>query len=339
MIRGQRFHRLMSSLVDRALLAPERGFLRRFAMRRVRNDARLADHFDRSCVALRVLEARGDDEWSSAEAALCEAAVFEQLGLAVSAPDATRTESGARSWTRGLLVAGAATLAMAALMLLTPLRQQIAGWGTLASPGSASGETPWLEGLPADGALYWGSRGRWRDAGIAIDALCGDPLRPASEGCTLREDLGLAYRIVDPQLQGASMVWFGVDAQGQVRYYQPTPIDVAPVVGRGREWTAMPFSVALWVQHEVGEVTIYALAYGGSESITVDDIDRWAAALERRRSSSAGHHFELPWHLEIGDELGLRCGDDVACASARSTMRIVPSLPTSPNVADPRRTP
>jgi hypothetical protein len=170
------------------------------------------------------------------------------------------------------------------------------------------------------------AKGGASTAALAIDVLCGprpDALRPARPGgCALSETLAFAYRAAAPDTRG-SLTLFGVDAQGRVRYYAPTPVDPAALSVTSGAWRAAPLSVRLGVNHAPGRLRLYALLSPRAPS--VENVDALAAPL----TDSRGAALDGPWHLTADDTLSnALCGPDAdACQSARLDLMLTQETP------------
>lgn len=166
---------------------------------------------------------------------------------------------------------------------------------------------------PADDADEFHVRGAGEPATLALAALCGAPgrglpLAPALRDCPLDGNLVLAYRAGPSAPPWLTL--FGVDAGGRALYYAPTPADPGVLAERGA-WTAAPFSVSLAINHDPGDVRVFALL--AARAATLDEIDAWSAALAALPSTDPG---DPPWHLRLGPLSPGLCDEPDACASA-----------------------
>ncbi len=283
--------------MERVVLGQAGRRARRWLDRRLATDPVLRRDYERACVGMRALEARVDD-WSGAEASLVEARLFDELGLG----EAEYNPEPARGLTWAL--GGAVALAAAvALLVIAPRPEPLAP------------EVELLDG-------YVGARGNAHDGAVlALEALCGPPMRPADQGCAPDARLTFAYRLTQPALAGGQLVLFGVDEAGRTLYYQPTPVDLAPLAVDADRWRATGFSVRLGVNHRPGRVRIYALAAGPEASIDPARVEAWARALAADANLPTGTDRRTPWHERIGDALGLDCEPET-CASAETVATI-----------------
>ncbi len=214
----------------------------------------------------------------------------------------------------------------------SPAQTAVSWWSRLFSP-------TWIgAGLAAAAAIAlvvamptsppdddeFGVRGSGDDRALAIDALCpkragGDGLVPAAEyGCALSGTLSFAYR-VDPSAFAGSLTLFGVDAQGDVQYYAPTPADASCVDAMPGTWQPLPMVVTLEVNHRAGDVVLYGLL--SAQQPTVEQVDALAAALS---TAPKGHVGDPAWHRRLdGDStLAKLCPTADDCESAELTFDI-----------------
>jgi hypothetical protein len=133
---------------------------------------------------------------------------------------------------------------------------------------------------------------------LTIEALCGttvSPLRPASEGCALDGSLSFAYRVAPSH--GGFLSLFGLDEEGHVNYYVPTPVDARPVVVDSGRWAPLPLSIRLEVNHRPGTLRLFALL--SPLPPTVDQIDDIVTRLHRLAPAKPG---DPPWHVRLGGQ-------------------------------------
>ena len=329
----------LGRLVERELrvgLSPGR---RAALIERLRGKPEERALWERNAAAFRILE---QAPVASVEIEQVERWLFEDLAaagsLAEASPQSGRAwwQSGrawwqsGRAWWRTPLVAGLASVLVAAAALAVIV----------------TGPEGSLEGLRAgaelradveDGELRARGQLRWSRP-LAIDLACGIPARPvggATGGdCGLGEVLGFSARLDavpansdGPPLRTTHLSLFGIDAQGALRYYAPTPepARALPLAsGAGASWRALPISVRLGVNHSAGELRVFAIATPIEPKL--DDIQRWAASL--RAQAPAGVDSP-PWHLRLSpDALGPDiCGGTPAsgsCASAETTLDLLP---------------
>ncbi|WAS95825.1 hypothetical protein [Nannocystis punicea] len=250
------------------------------ALAALRGDPKARGAYDDAVQALRCLEGR-PEEVAQFELELVEARLLADLAAEAPAP-----------WWRGWLAWSGGLAAVAAAVLLA----------VRLSPRTSS-----EDGFTA--------RGPDHGAALAIQALCGAPgpdqAFAAAADCGGGDELAFAFR-GEP---GTWLSLFGVDGEGRVLYYAPTPDDEAVPVER-RRWTPAPFRVALAVNHRPGPVRLYALT--SARPPTLDEIDRLAAALRTAPAAAPG---DPPWHERVpaGESL---CPDPDACASAEAVFTL-----------------
>jgi hypothetical protein len=199
---------------------------------------------------------------------------------------APQAESKVAWWARPWLALGTLAAVVLALFVVIP-----------------RGQGPSLAQLTAKGGAASG--------GLALEVLCGDPLRPADEaGCRLDETMTFAYRVVAPGPVG-SLALFGVDEHGDTLYYAPTPVAedaFEAVLGR---WRAVDHAVDLGVNHEAGRMTVFALVT--KNPLTVRDVDRLGAALAAAGPPSPG---DPSWPLRVASENLTDSCDPESCLAA-----------------------
>lgn len=248
-------HEIARRWIDLALVGELEGKHRGPLHDHLRSCEQCRAHYDRGTVALRLLE--GADEVSDHELDLVEDWVFEAAPVADAGGDVAW-------WRRPWLGVGAAVAAALAIaFLVIPPGQESAG--------------------PADEMT---ARGDQDGSALGLQVLCGEPLRPAEEqGCRLDESMTFAYRL-PPTAGRGRLVLFGVDGHGDTLYYAPTPVDTDLIDAAGGEWTPVPLTIDLDVNHEAGPLTVFALVT--TNAADVGDVDAWAAALRDRPPAAVG---------------------------------------------------
>lgn len=243
-------------------------------------------HYDRGALALRVLE--DGEDLSAHELDMVEGWLFE---------DATQTAPSASPawWRRPWIGLGAALAgAAAAVFLLLP-------------PGDDGG------GI----ADEMTARGDAADAGLGLQVLCGDPLREADEGgCRLDEAMTFAYRL-PPTAPHGRLVLFGVDGHGDTLYYAPTPVDATLLDTISGEWTPVPLTIDLEVNHEAGPLTVFALVT--TNAADVGDVDAWAAALRDQAPARVG---DDPWPQRMSSQLLEGTCESGTCRAAEVSLQL-----------------
>ena len=266
--------------VERDLAVGLGPWRRRRLHEHLRSDGVTRAYHDRMVGAFRVLADR-EDGLSPVE--------LEQVGAWLDAEweDFGETTTAARTPPWGVATGGVLALAAAVLLVLL-----IRGGGL--SPGEDD---------------YLAARGGG-DADLALEVLCGPPMRPAAEGCRLGEVMGFGYRVRGAAGDRRSLVLFGLDSDdGRVLYYAPTPVDPDLVSTRPVGWMAAGFTVDLGVNHRAGPVRVYGLLRDAP--VSVADVDRMADAL---RALGNANFTEVPWHERVE-----ACAPDQRCASATLT--------------------
>lgn len=284
--------RRLRKLVDAAVLGRLAPRKRAELVAHLRSDDALRQEYDRAIEAFRVLEGSEVAQW---EYELVESWLFDD-GLVADVEQPSHS-----TWWKfvGVVVALAAGLALA----LGPLR-----------PSTTD---------PDDGLQ---AKGVGEGTLLAIQALCpqrgGGALVPAAQdGCSLTGTLSFAYRLDlrAPVAAGGALALFGVDEHGDVLYYQPTPVDVQPVLAVPGAWQPLPMAVQLDVNHERGEVTLYGIVT--PEPLTTADIDEAGAVLAVAPPAKLG---DPPWHQRLapGGRIATLCAAPGACESAELSFYI-----------------
>ena len=293
------------------------GRRRRLALvERLRGNAEARRSYDRALAGFRALEQR---EVSRFELDQVERWLFDDLeheGATGAAPGAGQTR-----WT--YLAAGAASLLSAAALLV---------WLDLGGEGTSGGLSN--DDVAESDSDGFGARGKqaWSRP-LALELVCGQPPRPAQRGgCRMDELLGFSARLGDEGLEPAaaaafeggprSLTVFGLDAEGELLYYAPTPASAElPTLELGAGWTALPMSVRLEVNHEPGQVRVFALLSEREPSLAM--LDSWARALADAPPATLD---DPPWHLRL-PAAALRevCPRAQRCASAETELELLPT--------------
>lgn len=240
------------------------------------------NYYDRGALALRIFE--NADGPSQAELDMVEQWIFEA--------EPSRPRSARAWWARpwfGMM--GLVAAAAVALFILLP------GEGD-----------PLGDGFTA--------RGDGDHGGLGLQVLCGDPLRPAEDaGCRLDERMTFAYRVA-ATTSAANLVLFGIDEHGDTLYYAPTPVNAGPIQVESGQWRPAPVTVDLGVNHEAGELIVYALVT--TNAPTARDVDRLAAELVGRKPTRVG---ERAWAQTMSDEyLTAFCESKTECLAAEFSL-------------------
>jgi hypothetical protein len=300
----------MRRLLERELISGIGARRRRAMVERLRGNAEQRRGWDRAIAAFRVLERR---EVSNFEIEQVERWLFEDLG------EQGVVATGRPSWRWGWLLAGMATIASAAAMLL---------WVDAQSPGEP-GEVP-----SATDDLV--ARGDARFARpLALELVCGQPVRSAAtRGCSLDETLGFSVRLgsesLTPQAESAiaraplHVSAFGLAEDGSLLYYLPTPDEPSRTrLTLGAPWQPLPFSVRLAVNHAPGQVRVFALA--SDRPASIGDIERFALALSHQPIADLD---DPPWHLRLPSAaFASLCPHSARCASAETVLTLAPAQP------------
>ncbi|TPV94392.1 MAG: hypothetical protein B7733_15410 [Myxococcales bacterium FL481] len=274
-------HRRFRRFVDRYLVdeLPLRHHAALFEHLRACEECRA--YYDRSVEALRVLE--GQTDYTTGE---LDRVMTRLLGPAPAEP------APARRWLSWMGSLGAAAAVTSALLL-------------------------WLR-PPADDRSFV-ARGRDDDTAFGVQAMCGEPLRTADDGCRLDETLTFAYW-VDPDLAAQRhVVLFGVDEAGDPLYYAPTPVD-APLLASHGAWEPAQFAVRLAVNHDPGALRIYGLLAPPHVRPTVEQVDEWAAELATATPATPG---DTPWFRRISSTaMQATCPGEHACQSVELSIQL-----------------
>ncbi|MCX4244402.1 hypothetical protein [Paraliomyxa miuraensis] len=229
---------------------------------RLRRDARARARYDRAVDAVRVFE--GDVDVAPTELAV----VQRWLDDGWMQGDATAERTLARRAWPALMTALAAALVV---LLVRPL-------------GDSAALRPWTDD---DG---WQARGPGARRGLALEVLCtaddaaADAAPVRARACELSDLMGLAYRM--PEGMPGELSVFGIDAQGDVMFYLPTPVDPSGITVDPGRWRASSVSVRLAVNHAAGPLRIYGVV--APRVATVDEIRAFAAALASRAPAEPG---------------------------------------------------
>ncbi|MEE9383340.1 MAG: hypothetical protein V3V08_07995 [Nannocystaceae bacterium] len=242
-------------------------------------------HYDRASAALRVFEGR--DSWSPAELDRVGARLF------ASSPG---DENGA-SATRRRWIGLTSTAVMTTALLL------------------------WLR----PGRDHFAARGVDDDTTLGIQAMCGRPLHSAEEGCRIDEELTFAYWVDEDDIPARDLVIFGVDEHGSTMYYAPTPADPATIATKTGTWEPANLAVQLAVNHRPGGVVIYALLPPAGISVSIQEIDRFAAALVTQPPTRLG---DLPWVRRLDTRFTESvCPHEDDCQSVELSILLREALP------------
>ena len=160
--------------LDDYLLEGPRSRHARWARALLRRDARARAHYDRGLLALRALEAGRRLEARGLD--LVEGRLFD--------------DAPAAAGLRGM-----------AHRILAALRRRGRAWSTLGAVTLAAALLVWIQPSGDDGFTR---RGEVPAGALAVQAMCGEPLRDASDGCLLSEPLTFAYRLRAPVLADAA---------------------------------------------------------------------------------------------------------------------------------------
>ena len=292
-----------------ALVLGRLGRRRRKVVREaIARDGEARAHYDRIVDAMRVLEGR---EIAELELELVEERLFDD-GQAQTNEKPDRV----MQWWAWASSFGAVA-AVLALVVILPNRPAF-------DP----------EGLRAKGAA--------RDGFLGLEVLCTNErartvedlrhLRASSrEPCALDGTMAFAARLDPAYRGGRTLSVFGVDANGEVRFYAPTPVDPTGVSLASDHWEPLPMAVLLDVNHRVGLISVYALA--ADEALSVEAVAELGARLGERGDlgelGPTGEHRDIPWHrrLEQTEALARLCPTFDACASAELRLELVEDAP------------
>lgn len=266
---------------------------------RLRRDPRARARYDRAVEALRGLE--GDADFASFELDVVGRWLESDWGAEGTTHAAAEGRRASRWWP-ALLAAVAAALV---LLWVVPLTDPHA-----LRPLSES-----------DG---WQVRGPGGLDGLALEALCGPDeadaaaRRVRARDCQLSELMGLAYRM--PASARGQLSVFGIDAQGDVMFYLPTPVDPAGAEVRPGRWRALPLAVRLSVNHAPGALRIYGLV--APRVATVDEVRAVAEQLAPQPAAAPG---DEPWTARVAPQtLAGLCPEPSACQAAELVLTIRP---------------
>jgi len=250
---------------------------------RLRRDPRARARYDRAVEALRIFE--GDVDVAPSELDVVGRWLADDLG-------APRPAVERRAWPAVFAVLAAALV----LLLVSPLRD----------PSSLR---PWT------GDDGWQARGAGEGDGLALEALCGpdeaDPtaLRVRARECSLADLLGLAYRV--PAGTRGELTVFGIDANGDVMFYLPTPVEAAGATVEPGRWRALSLAVRLRVNHAPGPLRIYGLV--APTVATTAEVEALARQLASQPAAAPG---DAPWITRVSPELLARLCPDLPSATA-----------------------
>lgn len=286
----------LDRLVERELVEGLRPRARARLHERLRRDPRARARYDRAVEALRVLE--GDVDVAGSE--------LDVVGRWLADDWAATEPARRRAW-------------------------GWRGWSALAVVAAAALVLSWavprvdLQALrPGTGDDGWQARGLGHAGDLALEALCSpddadpDARRAEARDCDRVELMTLAYR-VPSGIQGELTV-FGIDAQGDVMFYLPTPVDPAGASIAPGRWRPLPVAVRLSVNHAPGPLRIYGLV--APRVATVDEVRSLATELAPQPAATPG---DPPWTERVTPaSLRPLCPELSACPAAELVRRIRP---------------
>lgn len=272
-------------LLDRTVLGTLAPARRSTVVTGLRGNRGAREHYDRAIDGFRALEGRpiSEVEYDLVEQWLSQDGSFSP-SLAEARPGVLE---------RWLGVFGVAVAVAAALVLVFgPLRPSL--------------EDP------------MGVRGGSQRTALALEALCpsglgGTRLRPAiAHGCSESGTLSFAYRL-DARASGGHLALFGLDEDGDVMYYLPTPADPDVATAVEGTWQPLPHVVELEVNHVPGQLRIYGIV--SPAPLSIDAIDDAAASLRHMLPATVG---DAPWHerLPSRSAIAAECTAAGGCQSA-----------------------
>lgn len=231
-----------------------------------------------------------------------------------------------------------------ARMELTLVESRLFAEPALAEAPERRGAGSWLGALLAFASLAGGAllltqkmrvdeftaRGGGRAGALALDAHCLDAnatptgevgsLKDATlQPCSLDGTLAFSWRVrAGHEQQQLSL--FGVDGDGRVLYYAPTPVQSAGIAVKTVEsWQPTGLSVTLHVNHRPGTLRVYGIL--ASRVATVPEVDAWARALGEAKPALAG---DAAWHTRV--DTGALCASASAttddCDSAELSLKL-----------------
>lgn len=284
---SSRMRRLLDATVL-GTLAPGR---RDTVVTGLRGSPKAREHYDRTIHAFRALEgaAVSEVEYDLVEQWLTQDGSFSPE-LATAPPGFLERWLG----TLGVALAVAAAL----LLVFGPLRPAL--------------ENP------------MGVRGAAGRTALALEALCpsgidGALLRPASDnGCAESGTLSFAYRL-DTRAAGGHLSLFGLDEDGDVMYYAPTPVDEAAIATIAGAWQPLPHVVELGVNHVPGRLRVYGIV--SPQPLSIEAIDDAAVNLRHMLPATVG---DAPWHerLPSRSAIAAECTTAGGCQSAELSFSI-----------------
>lgn len=266
---------------------------------RLRQDSRARARYDRAVNALRVFE--GDAEFASIEFDVVERWLSDTGPVAAPGADAWR-------WWPALTAALAAALVLLWLGPRVPL-----------------GERPFALDEDRDRDDSWQAKGPGASGGLALEVLCGPPsssdatpVALRARDCQLGDRMGFAYRV--PEHATGQLTLFGVDVDGDVMYYLPTPVDPAGATVTPGRWQPLPVAIELSVNHVPGALRIYGLV--APSVATSDEVSAWAAALAPEAPATVG---DPPWIERIDAPMLSRvCPPSTECHAAELSLTLRP---------------
>lgn len=256
--------------MDRALCGRAEAGDVRGLVAALRDDPKLRATYDRGAQVMRTLERASV---AAVELDWVERWLEADGTLTGAAPIAAQS----RWW----WIAGAVLAAGAAVVALRPV-----------SPGITDLDDP----LRAKG-VNAGPQAGW----LGLSVLCDGGHGPtalvdiASATCPADASVGFALRVDARHHGGDHLALFGVDGDGGVQYYLPTP-DQPSITLTGRDaWVSLDRAVRLAVNHPPGRVRVYAALLPHAPRI--EAIEQAAATLARMPDVGDD---ERPWLDRLG---------------------------------------
>ncbi len=272
-------------LLDRTVLGTLAPGRRQTVVTGLRGSPGAREHYDRAIDGFRALERRAisEVEYDLVEQWLSQDGSFS--------PSLAEARPGLLERWLGLLGVGVA-VAAALVLVFGPLRPSL--------------DQP------------MGVRGGSHRTALALEALCsagmdGARLRPAtSHGCAETGTLSFAYRL-DPRANGGHLALFGLDEDGDVMYYLPTPADPDVVGAVEGAWQPLPHVVELEVNHVPGRLRLYGIV--SPAPLSIEAIDDAAASLRHMLPATVA---DAPWHerLPSRSAMAAECTAGGGCQSA-----------------------
>lgn len=136
-------------------------------------------------------------------------------------------------------------------------------------------------------------------------------------GCGIEEVMTLAYRLpTDGELERGYLSAFGLAQDGTLLHYAPTPTEPEPLSVSSTQFVASEVSVRLAVNHEPGDVHVFAIV--GSRPVPIELIE--VAAHELRRAP--GDPEVSDWTLGLSFPTRSLLCSDRNCLTARFDLEI-----------------